>query len=185
MLRRMSRASFLLASVLAVTAACSKADSKSAEPQPTGAAVAPRGAAEGAKVEGAKPAAMPPEAYAPADTGGGLDTSFAIEHAAVTGAPGGEQVARVVVKPGKGYKMNKEFPTKLTLMLPVGVSSPKEILLPADAEAFTEQQLAFAVKLTAADKGDFKIPAVLKFAVCTDSTCDPKKQTIELALKAQ
>lgn len=185
MLGAMSRApsvllvTALVAGLAASLAACSKADSK-----PATKSAPPRGATEAAPAKGA--AVMPPEGYAPADDGNaGPDDSFAIEHGAVSGAPGGEQVARIVVTPGKGFHMNKDFPTKVTLELPAGVSSPKTVLLPADAEAFTEDKLAFAVKLTAADKGDFKIPAVVKFAVCTDSTCNPKKKQIELALKAQ
>ena len=54
-----------------------------------------------------------------------------------------------------------------------------------DAEAFDDNQLAFAVKLTAASAGDYSIPGTLKFAVCTESTCNPKKHAIALALKAQ
>ena len=91
----------------------------------------------------------------------------------------------VRVTPGKGFHMNKDYPTKLTLELPAGVSSPKAVLEPADAAAFTDDQLAFAIKLTATAKGDYTIPAVLKFAVCTDATCNPKKQSIALQLKAQ
>ncbi|MBK9037159.1 MAG: hypothetical protein IPL61_38930 [Myxococcales bacterium] len=91
----------------------------------------------------------------------------------------------MVVRPGKGFHMNKDYPTKLSLELPAGVSSAKAVLEPADAEAFDDTQLAFSIKLTPAAAGDYSIPGTLKFAVCTDSTCNPKKQTIALSLKAQ
>lgn len=115
----------------------------------------------------------------------GTDSEFAVEATPAAGAAGGELVARVVVRPGKGFHMNKDYPTKLTLEVPAGVTTAKPVLLPADAEAFDDNQLAFAVKLTPAAAGDYSVPATLKFAVCTESTCNPKKTAVALALKAQ
>ena len=53
-----------------------------------------------------------------------------------------------------------------------------------DAAAFSEKGLEFAVKMTAPAAGEYTIPATLKFAVCTDATCDPKKEKVALVLKA-
>lgn len=168
-----------LGAITLLAAGCSKTD-----PNPTGTAPprdrgAPKGAVAGGApaVEGA--VAMP--------TGGGdqgPDTSFhlATEQAKPT-APGGETIARLVVHPGSGYKMNLEFPTKLTLEPPAGVTLAKTVLEPADAESFTEKSLTFAVKMTAPAAGEYTIPATLKFAVCTEATCDPKKQKVALVLK--
>lgn len=167
-------------------AACTKSDAPKASGQSASAQEpAAKGApAAGGVIGGPRGAAL--EGAAPADQAPGApDDSFQVETAAVAGAAGGESVARVVVTPGKGFHMNKDYPTKLTLELPSGVTSPKAILEPADAEAFTENQLAFAVKLTAAAKGDYTIPGTLKFAVCTESTCNPKKQAIALSLKTE
>lgn len=113
------------------------------------------------------------------------DTSFKLttEQPAPTKA-GGETVARLVVHPGAGYKMNKEFPTKLTLEPPAGVTIAKTVLELADAEKFAENELAFAVKMSATPAGEYTIPATFKFAVCTETTCDPKKQKVALVLKA-
>lgn len=171
----------LVAALAGSVLGCSKADS-AANKGSTPPVNEPATARTGATV-----APTDPEGAAPADNGAqsGPDDSFQIENVAGASATGGEAVARIVVRPGKGYHMNKDYPTKLTLQLPAGVSSPKPVLVPADAEAFTETQLAFAVKLTAGTAGDYTIPATLKFAVCTDSTCDPKKRSIELQLKAQ
>jgi hypothetical protein len=158
----------LLAAWLAL-GACSKAD-----PVPTGTAPPrDRGAPEGA-------IARPAQA-----DDGKEDTSFklATEQAAPASA-GTESVARLVVHPGPGYKMNLEFPTKLTLEPPAGVTLAKTVLEPADAESFSEKGLAFAVKMSATSAGDYTIPATLKFAVCTEATCDPKKQKVALVLKA-
>ena len=171
-----------VAAVLLAVVACKKADStKPSGASPSGAPPvatggergAPGGAIKGGGV-GAAPAAP-----------GAPDDQYQVEAAAVSGAPGAETVARIVVRPGKGFHMNKDYPTKLSLELPAGVTSVKPVLEPADAEAFDDNQLAFAVKLTAASAGDYSIPGTLKFAVCTESTCNPKKHAIALALKAQ
>jgi len=115
----------------------------------------------------------------------GSDTSFQLtaEQAAPTAA-GGEAVARLVVRPGSGYHMNKDFPTKLTLEPPAGVTLSKLVLEPGDAEKFSDTELAFAVQMTASAAGEYTIPGTFKFAVCTDTTCDPKKQKVALVLKA-
>lgn len=159
-------------------AACSKSD-----PNPTGTAPPrERGAAvKGGPAEGAM--AQPTRGGAPESTG--PDSSFQLtQQQPAPTAAGGETVARLVVHPGEGYKMNKDFPTKLTLEPPAGVSLSKTVLEPADAEQFTEKELAFAVKMTAPAAGEYTIPGTIKFAVCTDTTCDPKKQKVALTLKA-
>ncbi len=169
-----------VAAVLLAVVACKKADSTKPSGSPPGGtapvATGDRGASGAIKGggEGAGPAAP-----------NGPDDQYQVEAVAVTGAPGAEAVARVVVRPGKGFHMNKDYPTKLSLELPAGVTSAKPVLEPADAEAFDDNQLAFAVKLTPTSAGDYSIPGTLKFAVCTESTCNPKKHAIALALKAQ
>ncbi|MBP8811250.1 MAG: hypothetical protein KBG48_18760 [Kofleriaceae bacterium] len=170
---------------LLAAAACSKSNKSGAAggapPVETGPATAGAGAARGGPGEGAVaggPAAE--KVIAP-----GTDSEFAVEATPAAGAAGAELVARVVVRPGKGFHMNKDYPTKLTLEVPAGVTTAKPVLLPADAEAFDDNQLAFAVKLTPAAAGDYSVPATLKFAVCTESTCNPKKTAVALALKAQ
>lgn len=155
-------------------AGCSKAD-----PRPSD--TAPPPAAKAGPPRAAAPGGVAAEGKAPA----GPDTSFHLtaEQPAPTTA-GGETVARLVVHPGEGYKMNKEFPTKLTLEPPAGVSLAKSVLEPADAERFSEEELTFAVKMTAPAAGEYTIPGTIKFAVCTETTCDPKKQQVALVLKA-
>jgi hypothetical protein len=116
---------------------------------------------------------------------GANDTSFKLAtQQAAPAAAGADTIARLVVDPGSGYKMNLEFPTKLTLEPPVGVTLAKTVLEPADAESFSEKGLVFAVKMSAPSAGEYTIPATLKFAVCTEATCDPKKQKVALVLKA-
>lgn len=177
----------MLISSLIAAAACSKAESRGTDvgAPPTQAAAPPTGervavpgetvAVPGAAVAPGAPAAAP--AGAPA--GNAPDSSFKLAVAApAPGAAGAQAVARVTVTPGTGWKMNEEYPTKLVVQAPEGVTVVKAEQVLADAAAFDPHQLAFDVKLTAAKAGTFPVTGTLKFAVCTDATCDPKKQTI-------
>jgi hypothetical protein len=136
----------------------------------------------------------PPPGPAPAgDKGGPVgpatdknDTSF---HLAIepppAGAPGTETVAHVVVTPGAGYHVNQDFPTKLVIQPPDGVTCAKPEQVKADAATFNDNKLQFDVKLVAAKAGTYKVGGSLKFAVCTESSCDPKKREIAFDLAAQ
>ncbi|KAB2892378.1 MAG: hypothetical protein F9K40_18650 [Kofleriaceae bacterium] len=165
-----------------VLAGCSKAD-----PRPTD--TAPPAATRGDGTKSAPPvqiqvAGAPGGAEAAAEGASANDTSFKVTtQQAQPTPPGGDAIARVVVNPGTGYKMNKDFPTKLTLEPPAGVTLSKTVFEPADAEKFDDHELAFAVKMTAQGAGEFTIPGTFKFAVCTETTCDPKKQKVALVLK--
>jgi hypothetical protein len=172
----MARTSYLVVA-LVVVAATAAACSKSSSPQPV--------ASQKATGAGMSARGTTPPLVGSVTEAAGPDDSFQVVADGTAGAAGAETVARVVVRPGKGFHMNKDFPTKLTLELPAGVSSPKPVLVPADAESFSDDELAFAIKLTAVSAGDYSIPATLKFAVCTDSTCNPKKQSLALSLKVQ
>lgn len=113
------------------------------------------------------------------------DSSFHLAVAAVNGKPGAETIAKVVVTPGSGYHVNKDYPTKLVLQPPAGVTIAKAELVTADAAKLTDNELVFDVKLTAAQPGTYTVDGRFKFAVCTESTCDPKKKKITLQLAVQ
>ena len=105
---------------------------------------------------------------------------------------GAEAVAKVTVTPGTGYHVNTEFPTKLTLTPPEGVTLTKAQLVAGghdkakgDADTLEEKQLAFAVKLTAKASGSYTINGDFKFAVCDASQCLPKRETIAITVAAK
>lgn len=161
--------------------ACTKAESKAEKsPNPS--------------TDPAPAAVEAPKAAAPAPVTGGEggvpananDTSYklTLEPPAPVAA-GSEAVARIRVTPGTGYKMNKEFPTKLTLTPPAGVTLAKAEFVLSDAEAFDDKQLVFAVKATPASAGEFTVSGKLKFAVCTDATCDPKRENVSIKVAAK
>lgn len=107
---------------------------------------------------------------------------------------GAETTASIVVTPGAAYKVNVEFPTKLTLESPQGVTLAKAELKAGgqnkekgDADVFDESKLTFTVKLTPAAAGQHTIKGSFKFAVCdkAGSTCLAKKEPIAIQVAAK
>jgi hypothetical protein len=93
---------------------------------------------------------------------------------------GAKSVATVTLKPSKGYHLNTEFPTSLKLTLPSGVTSPKASLAKADAKVFREEQGVFEVALTSTSAGQKAITGQLRFAVCTEATCEPQSTAVTI-----
>jgi hypothetical protein len=192
--------------------ACKSAESKAPGPTATAAAPAPAGADDHIAVPGAPRAAGPaevgkvdpaaaqgpaaPAAPAAADGAGAgaavaadsgtPDSSFDLRIAPPADAKAGaEAIAHIVITPGKGYHVNQDYPVKLTLEPPSGVTIAKATQVKADAAQMTASKLAFDVKLTPAKAGSYSVTGQLKFAVCTESTCDPKKRPIAFQLAAK
>lgn len=187
----MARLSLVL---LVAAAACSKSADKVSSPPPpaTGGqdlAAPPPG--QGPSMGGAAPAAaeaskddarfkLKPE-----------EGKLAIEPPADAKA-GSEAVAKITVTPGTGYHVNTEYPVKLTLTSPEGVTLAKTEYLAGghdkgkgDTDVFDEKQLAIAVKLTPAKSGSYTINGNFKFAVCDKDQCLAKKETIAIAVAAK
>ncbi len=76
----------------------------------------------------------------------------------------------VEVTPSKGYKMNLEFPSRLTLEPVAGVKPAKEKLGKEDAEV-TEKALRFKVAYTPASAGKLNMTGSTDFSVCNETTC--------------
>ena len=91
---------------------------------------------------------------------------------------GAEGQVSVTVQPKKGWKLNLEFPTKLVVVAPGGVTLSKTKLRKKDAAHFSEQKGSFAVRFKAEAAGDKTFTAKFKFAVCTERTCDPKTEQL-------
>jgi hypothetical protein len=200
MMRGMSRLALL---VVCVLAACSKSagnqDKVSSPPPPSGGqdvAAVPAGGAP--TMGGVKPAGGAPTAGAPAPAADEdrlrlrpEEGTLAVEPPADARA-GTEAVAKIIVKPGKGYHVNTEYPIKLTLTPPAGVTLAKTDFAAGghdkgkgDADALDEQNLAFAVKLTPAAGGSYTVNGKFKFAVCDANQCLPKKEAIAITLAAK
>src|SRR4029077_10412576 len=91
----------------------------------------------------------------------------------------------VTVKAKEGFHVNQEFPHHLTIgELPEGVTIEKTDLKRGDAE-LTERAVAFKVSATAAKRGRYTIPALLKTSVCDETQCMIKKEKISIVVVAK
>jgi hypothetical protein len=139
---------------------------------------------------------------APEGTKGGDDARFKLQpeegklaiEAPADAKANAETTAKVIVTAGKEFKVNVEFPTKLTLENAQGVTIAKAELKAGghdkskgDADVFDEQSLVFAVKLTPTAAGNHTINGTFKFAVCdkAGSTCLAKKERIAIQVAAK
>jgi hypothetical protein len=119
-----------------------------------------------------------------------VDTTLADkdEYTLVVGVPGdatagAEKAFEVEVVPKKGWKLNTEFPTRLVVTAPAGVKVSKEKQEIADAVSFVEKEgAAWHVRFTPEAAGEKKFAGEFEFAVCTDTTCIPKKETLAVAV---
>lgn len=199
-MRAMTRFAVLVVSIVAFGfAACSKSagnqDKVSSPPPPTGGDViaVPRGPAPSMPGASAQPA-LP--ASSPAADEDRMKLKPEEGTLAVVAPPdakaGAEAVARITVTPGKGYHVNTEYPTKLQLRPPSGVTLPKAEFTAGghdkakgDAAELAEQGMTFAVKLTPSASGSYTISGAFKFAVCDANQCLPKKEAISIIVAAK
>jgi hypothetical protein len=93
-------------------------------------------------------------------------------------AKGAEAVVTVDVAPKTGWHLNKEFPTKLSVTAPDSVKVTKAVQTAADATVLTDNAGQWTVRFTAAAAGTQSFAGKFKFAVCTDTTCDPKREEL-------
>ncbi|MDC3954987.1 hypothetical protein [Polyangium jinanense] len=97
---------------------------------------------------------------------------------------GSKATAVVTVKAKGAYHVNLEYPHKLVLKAPDGVTVEKAKLVAADAKV-SKEELSFTVVATAAAPGKKTIEAELKGAVCTDTTCEPFTETVSIPVDAK
>lgn len=199
------------AGLVAVVAGCTKAPPSNQEPTSAklGNELAPseRGGAQVRSVgEGVTGGAKggdfggPPEGLAPGSNKADearfrlqpAEGKLAVESPAAAKA-NSEVLAKVTVTAGDAYKVNTEFPTKLTLETTDGVTVAKAELhaggpdkLKGDAEVFDEHHAVFSIKLTPTTAGTRTVNGLFKFAVCdkAGSTCLAKKERIAIQLAA-
>jgi hypothetical protein len=110
------------------------------------------------------------------------DPSYTLKLDVPPAKKGQRTVVKVHVMPGAGYHMNKDFPTSLSLTPPQGVTLEKAKLTKADAAKWEEAGGDFDVALTVADAGSKTVTGELKFAVCTATSCDPKKEQVSFTV---
>ena len=116
----------------------------------------------------------------------GEETGFRVTASAVPSKVGAAATAHVAVKAASGYHVNKDFPTSLKLTPTPGVDLPKATLNGHDAGVkVSEAALDIDVPYTAREAGKRTVEGTLSFAVCTATTCDPRKVKVSLTIEAR
>jgi len=158
-----------------------------------------KGAAENTTPAKAEAKAPAPEAARPAEpaakpvaaSGGPATGNETKEYKIELAAPkeiaaGAESALTVVVSPKTGWHFNLDFPTSVAVEAPEGMKVAKAKQGLDDAVSKSEEQGAmWAIKVTPDKAGSTTLTAKVKFAVCTETTCDPKKETLALQLDAK
>ena len=91
-------------------------------------------------------------------------------------------VAKVSVAPKGAYHMNLQFPVSLKVTAPDGVKLDKDKLTKDDAKRFDKAGLDFEIGFTAASAGKKTLTGELRFAVCTDTDCQPQKESVTITV---
>jgi hypothetical protein len=87
-------------------------------------------------------------------------------------------VAKVSIRPKGAFHVNVDYPTKLKVLAPAGVTVEKLVQRGAEAARFEKSGLDFEVAFTADDTGTKSFSGELKFAVCTETECKPTTEKI-------
>ncbi len=121
-------------------------------------------------------------ALAAADTqrwaGDGFAVTATTAEQAVAGAP---LDVRLELTPSGGYKVNEEYPIAVEIVAPADVTATKTKLGKADASV-RHERAAFQLRLTPKAAGAKVVALKLRFALCTDTTCEPRKHAVDLKL---
>jgi hypothetical protein len=119
-----------------------------------------------------------------ATTGTALaDSDYSSKITAPSAKVNAKAVAKVKVEPRGKFHVNTEFPAKLILTAPAGVTLEKAKLTKADAVKLDEKGLEFDVAFTSAEKGKKEFKGELKFAVCfAESACVPKVEQVSFTV---
>lgn len=165
--------------VLGLAVACGGDQKKPAGPDATSPEAKP--VAQAAKqAEPAKAADAAPAGDKVKVVDGPGDDRFAVRITPpADAAVGREGVVTVAAVPQGPWHINLDFPTKLALSAPEGVTLPKPELAKADAAKLDEKSAEFAVKFTPTSAGDKTFTGEFKFAVCQDEACSPVTQKVD------
>lgn len=93
-------------------------------------------------------------------------------------ASGAHSSATIEIVPKQGWKLNHEFPTKLAVSAPGDIKLKKSEQTVKDAVTFADKSGKWAFEFTVGAAGAKGFVCKMKFAVCTDTTCDPKKEDL-------
>jgi hypothetical protein len=145
-------------------------------------AVPVTGAAAGEQAAAAGGDALP-TGKAPAQGGATRTRAETAEYVVQVSAPakvasGAASTVTVTLVPKGEWKLNMDFPTRLIVEAPADVKVAKADQRRPDAVEFVDERGEFKVSFTPGAQGARAFKAQFRFAVCTDETCDPKREEL-------
>jgi hypothetical protein len=109
------------------------------------------------------------------------DASYELKIDAPKAKKAQKGVAKIHVTPGAGFHVNKDYPTTVSVV-PAGCTVEKPKQTAADAVSLTEKSADFDVAFTCNAAGKQTFTGEMKFAVCSASSCDPKKEKLSFTV---
>lgn len=104
------------------------------------------------------------------------------EYKVALGLPATPTMFRLTVTPKRGWKINPDYPAKLSVAPPAGCELAKPTQRNADAVQLAASRASWQFDLARCAAGPQQLAGDLKFAVCTDRTCAEKTETVAIAL---
>lgn len=112
----------------------------------------------------------------PAEPAGGAATDkagkpYALAVTPLPAGPGAAVSARITLEPRRGYKVNLEYPLKLTVAAPAARPNTLE-LRGKDAALLSEARVVLEPKVEIDQPGEQQLNGELRFSVCTEKQCE-------------
>ena len=126
-------------------------------------------AAEGAGSKGKEPAQR---------AGDKAGKPYAVSGLAPSGASGQPIAATIKLVPRAPYKVNLEYPTKLTVEGPAAAAPAKQVLKAKDATRLSKAEAVFKPTVKIQSSGKHSFSATFKFSVCTKELCELKTEKL-------
>ena len=93
--------------------------------------------------------------------------------------------AKVVIKPAAGYSINGDYPMKLTVVPPSGVTVEKTEQVRADATSVSATGIEFTVAFTASTAGVKTLTGEARYAVSSPSNTMPVSDKFSINVQVQ
>ncbi len=114
--------------------------------------------------------------------GTGFELSVSVP---ATSKPGTPIELTLALIPTTGRKINQEFPLSITVAAPTDVKVPRVKLGRADARELSDTRAVFPIALTPSTAGERTITLDVRFAVCSDRACEPRRESISVSLQVR
>lgn len=95
---------------------------------------------------------------------------------------GAREAAQIHVEGANGSHINTEFPAKLTIVAPTGVTVEKPSQTKEDAVTLRQEAAIFKIAFTSSEAGRKDFTGELRFAICSESSCNTSSETIAFSV---